>query len=336
MTDRSFILVADSRESSVIPYLSEFDINFVSKQITIGDYAIMKNNKILGCFERKTFDDLAASFKDGRYENIDKMRLLRNQTGCDLYIILEGPQFPANTTKFQGIPYTSIMAAITNLMVRDKIQIIYSKDQQYTANRLSDILHAYAKFNIETTSPVEMLKAKISELQEIVAHMAEPEKAEVVVVAGSDTSQLTQRIHVSESSIASNMWETLPNISNVTAKIISTKMSLFQLANGDISQIDELKTAQGRKISSQAKTTLLSISAGNAEAVKKMLSAIPSISAATVNLLLEHYDGDVKKIINASIEEMGEIKIQQSSRTVRFGTAKAEKIYNMIRFIAPT
>jgi ERCC4-type nuclease len=335
MTDRSFILIADSRESSVIPYLSEFDINFVSKQITIGDYAIMKNNKILGCFERKTFDDLAASFKDGRYENIDKMRLLRTQTGCDLYIILEGPQFPANTTKYQGIPYTSIMAAITNLMVRDKIQIIYSKDQQYTANRLSDILHAYAKFDIDTATPIEMIKAKIGELQEIVSTMNEPEKVELVV-AGNDTSQLTQRIQVSEASIASNMWETLPNISNVTAKIISMKMSLFQLANGDTSQIDDLKTAQGRKISSQAKLTLLSISAGNAEAVKKMLSAIPSISAATVGLLIDHYEGDVKKIINASVEEMSEIKIQQSSRSVRFGAAKAEKIYNMIRFIAPS
>lgn len=50
---------------------------------------------MLAAIERKSHADFAASFKDGRHENI------RNAaTACKL----EGPAFPCPTTKFGGIP----------------------------------------------------------------------------------------------------------------------------------------------------------------------------------------------------------------------------------------
>ena len=341
--DTDYTLVADTRESAVIPYLSEFNVNFITRQITIGDYAIMKGTKILGCFERKTFDDFAASFKDGRYYNIEKMRSLRSQTGCDLYVILEGNQFPAENTKFQGVSYSAILAAITNLMVRDKIQIIYSKNQQYTANRLSDIVNSYKKLHIDKPTDLDYLLEKITELQQITSELIAAKLTSggssddtETVAETCDTSQLTQKIHVSDATISNNMWATLPQISQVTAKIISTKFTLQELANGNTTKVEEIKTAQGRKISPAARASLLSVSLGDVDVIRKMLSAIPSISAQTVNLLLNHYEGDIRKILNAEILELSEIKIQQATRTIRFGAAKAEKIYKMARYLAPS
>lgn len=328
--------MADTRESAVIPFLSEYNVTVSVRQISTGDYAITCDKKIIACFERKTLNDFAASFKDGRYANINKMRDMREECGCDLYFIVEGNPFPTDTTKFQGIPYSSISSAITNLMVRDKIQFIYTKDQSHTAKRLSEIVQSYEALH-ESKTDLQILSEKINLLQKMAASMAHvDEPATTAKSADSDEEDpLTKKIITPDFTIVNNMWTTLPGISNVTAKVISTNISLVDLVSGSV-DIDELKTAQGKKLLAKAKQSLVEVSRGDVTLISKMLAAIPSISLATIKLLLATYNNDAVAIINASVHELSEIKIQQSSRVVRFGEAKAEKIYNMVRFIAPS
>ena len=81
-------LVVDARERAVIPFIeSEFKVHaFAIKQVTTADYVICRQPRdgespiVLAAIERKTHADFAASFKDGRFHNVHKMRALRAAT----------------------------------------------------------------------------------------------------------------------------------------------------------------------------------------------------------------------------------------------------------------
>jgi hypothetical protein len=155
MRGRTF-LVADSRERAVVPFLDDAlpAHPYVVRQVTTGDFLVCWQPpagpgggappaRVLACVERKTLDDFAASFKDARYENVRKMRELRAKTGCALYFFVEGPAFPAPERRFARIPFASISAAMTNLMVRDEVRIVLTADPGHSARRLADLLRAY-------------------------------------------------------------------------------------------------------------------------------------------------------------------------------------------------
>jgi len=150
-------LIADARERAVAPFLmTELGAGrlLVNRQVNTGDYLICARAlapagepraepRIRACIERKTLVDFAASFKDGRHANIQKMRALRARTGCQLYFVVEGPAFPSPGRRFGRIPYANILSAITHLMVRDSVIVVQTENEAHTAKRLADILTAY-------------------------------------------------------------------------------------------------------------------------------------------------------------------------------------------------
>ena len=118
-------LIADARERAVIPFIeTEFkDYAYIVKQVTTADYLICRASGsgasgssgaveadrreegeaveaapaqaqgavVLAAIERKSHEDFAASFKDGRHDNIKKLLALRGGTGCKLFYFVEGP-----------------------------------------------------------------------------------------------------------------------------------------------------------------------------------------------------------------------------------------------------
>ncbi len=69
-------------------------------------------HQLIAIFERKTLSDFASSFKDGRYENKQKMINTRNITNCRLFFIVEG-NIPKNKIqKINGIPFQNIESSI--------------------------------------------------------------------------------------------------------------------------------------------------------------------------------------------------------------------------------
>ena len=113
--------------------------------MTTGDYAVIASNvgpgsktseRILASIERKSLSDFAASLKDGRHANFAKMIQLRAEIGCRLLLIVEGPAFPADNTRFSRIPYKNIQSAIFHLMMRDNISVILTRDPAHTAKTL--------------------------------------------------------------------------------------------------------------------------------------------------------------------------------------------------------
>src|SRR5580658_8414013 len=107
-------LVCDTREKEVTPFISDVlrPCEAVIKQITIGDYMILRKNKtardpdVLAVLERKTWKDFAHSLCDGRYGNLAKLLDLRAHTGCLIFFIIEGtPAFPDPCSKISRVPF---------------------------------------------------------------------------------------------------------------------------------------------------------------------------------------------------------------------------------------
>jgi hypothetical protein len=102
----STYLIADARERAVIPFIeAEFPHAFVVKQVTTADYLVCRALDgaavVLAAnrAQRRT-RTFAASFKDGRHDNVNKMIALRAQDGAQkLFYIVEGPAFGRATAR---------------------------------------------------------------------------------------------------------------------------------------------------------------------------------------------------------------------------------------------
>jgi ERCC4-type nuclease len=329
-----YFLVADTRERSIIPFLT--DVEYDIKQISYGDYLIMTrgpySNTVAACFERKTWADFAASLKDGRHGNFDKLRQLRASTGCDLYLIVEGSAFPAPSTKFGGIEHYKIQAAITHLMVIDKIQIIHSENQQNTAARLTEIIGVYNKIPVQTKE--QQICYHTDQIRRI---CTETPPAICDVHAAGETfeiaTELTTPVVKANSAIAIDMWATLGGISHITAKALIMKLSIHDVVTGKYSaaEIQSLKTLHGKKFSTSVYASLCAVICGSKPHIIKMLAEIPQITEQSAASLVSKFD-DIKALFNASVDELSAIVIDQKTRKIKFGAARAAKLYELIRY----
>ena len=98
--------------------------------------------------ERKTLSDLAASIKDGRY-NEQKVRILNSDFGKihkhRIYYLLEGDWEKAKRDgKVNGLPTTTLISAAINMLIRDNIKVYMTKDKFETVEFISALAQ---KFN---------------------------------------------------------------------------------------------------------------------------------------------------------------------------------------------
>lgn len=140
-------IIVDDREKAIIPFLNEltakYNIIYKVQRNQTGDYAIVYKENILLLIERKTWTDLAASMRDGRKENVKKLLNLREQTGCKIAYLIEGDATPSFTKKYGRLPIKNLRAHLDHLMFRDDIHILYSKNEEYTAERLFELAQNY-------------------------------------------------------------------------------------------------------------------------------------------------------------------------------------------------
>ena len=144
-----FSLIIDNRERALFSHIENNikSFHYEKMQLNTGDYLIVESNhkdnkKIRACIERKTYKDLASSFRDGRYKSeLNNMINMRKETNCQLFFIIEGAAFPSQNSKFSRIPYSCILGAINKLMIRDNIFIIQTKNEAHTAQKLNELLN---------------------------------------------------------------------------------------------------------------------------------------------------------------------------------------------------
>lgn len=130
-------IIIDNRENQLIKYLKDFEkLNFKTENLDLGDIQYKCDNNLIYIIERKTVNDLGASIKDGRYKE-QKIRLLSNNTN-NIYYIIEG-----NINYCETLSTKAILGSIVNMIFRDNIKIIYSKDIKQTVDIIIQIKNKY-------------------------------------------------------------------------------------------------------------------------------------------------------------------------------------------------
>ena len=129
-------IIIDNREKDLIELFKNNNIIYQNKNLEIGDIQFTVSDEIMYIIERKTYDDLGASIKDGRYKE-QKMRLLANNNN-NIFYIIEGDK-----NKCKTLAYTGLLGSIINMLFRDNIKIINSSDINETYKIVLQIREKY-------------------------------------------------------------------------------------------------------------------------------------------------------------------------------------------------
>jgi len=337
-------LVSDTRERHVLGFIENlFDPTGITRtvaQINTGDYLICRRfaggqPEILACFERKSLKDFASTFNDGRYENRLKMLDLRDKTGCQLYFIVEGPPFPKPTWTVPGsrTPYGNILSSMTNMMIREGIHVVQTKDEMGTAQRLLDFVRSFTAIQIPYTYPI---------LKEAEAAPTVDGGAEPAVNPTGVPPMVLGLIEKSNSLLTVEIWARLTGISIVTAQSFVNAFTVADLVSGRVTleELDAVRTASGRQITKAGKTSVRGLRRGVQKEEIKVLSGVPGISPAMATQILTTGGKDGKTISLKEFLEYGRgvmatAMIKQKGRTVRLGDARAERILRLMNYSAP-
>ena len=140
-------IIIDNRETLLVKYLNELNYDFKKENLDLGDIQYKYDNNLIYIIERKTVNDLGASIKDGRYKE-QKIRLLSNNKN-NIFYIIEG-----NINYCETLSTKAILGSIINMIFRDNIKIIYSKDIKQTLDIIIQIKNKYEtnKFNNNQTN----------------------------------------------------------------------------------------------------------------------------------------------------------------------------------------
>ena len=301
-------MVADARERAVIPFIEDaFPHAFIVKQVTTADYLVCfvpthGEAVVLAAIERKTLADFSASFKDGRHHNVERMKALRAATGCKLFYFVEGPAFHATTTKFGGIPFACILAAMTRMMVCDDIFVVQTESAEHSAKRLADFVGAF------DSGPR--------------VHDAD---GPALAVPGI----LTVRQEETDGEAAACVWARLPGISAMTGRLLTRAFSVADLAAQTVTpeQVVALTTATGRPINKEAVESLMGVRAGSNAAL--LVSGIKGITPAVASILLDAM-GCLARLCTDPL--LAGVRVPQKTRSIHFGKPRAERVQRILGY----
>lgn len=316
-------LIIDGRERNVIRHEVEWariTYEIINNQTT-GDYVICgPNNKIICVFERKSLEDFAASFKDGRAGNINKLLTLRAETGCRIYYIIEGPAYPKPSDTFGNIAYFNIESSITHLSMRDGVQFMYTKDTLHTAQKLAAFVLScdtlYVKEGDNAVSALNMVP-----IEQMTGGEEDPAKVRAMLT----------KVHVkSDVDILREMWACWRGVAITTADEFIKKYSVADIICNKVErkQLSEFKTANGRALSKNVINGLC----GHDRALEiKLLTKIPGISNQTANDLVAEVS--LKDLLSYSPEAISIRKIGKAKKNL--GMEKATRLLRLFNLCNP-
>jgi ERCC4-type nuclease len=281
-------IIVDDREQAILPYLEDqsntYHIDYKIQRNEVGDYAICYKGFICVIIERKTWLDLSASMRDGRKDNVKKLLKLREDTGCQIAYLIEGDATPPFNKKFGRLPLKNLRAHLDHIAFRDQIHMIYSRNQEYTAERLFELAKNYLSLDL------------IKELDH-------KEKT----VTGGNTEKLKEH-QASAVSVKEQVLRCIPGIGSVISAILATNdISIKMLYESTTSEETLLTTtetiaqykyntgailglAKANKIMSGVKRLFTSSSEASHKSRVRLLTTIPLISKATAEKLLDVFN----------------------------------------------
>lgn len=140
----SFNIHVDHRERFGREYLDSIESKVIREikiiQLEVGDFAVYYGDKLILLIERKTWNDFAASIKDGRLEaQIAALQSLADK-GARVMILVEGKRL----REHEGIPIANLDTKIVHTMVRNPLlTFIYTGSVQETIDWVVQFVERY-------------------------------------------------------------------------------------------------------------------------------------------------------------------------------------------------
>jgi crossover junction endonuclease MUS81 len=128
-------LLVDGREGK-IKEMVNYDLNITLTNLDIGDFVFKDDaDETLLLIERKTLSDLSSSIKTGRYRE-QKKRILSSVPKEKVIYLIEGrldePKTKSSKFSKYGLPISTLISSTINLILRDNIKVIFTKDLEDT------------------------------------------------------------------------------------------------------------------------------------------------------------------------------------------------------------
>jgi ERCC4-type nuclease len=334
----NYILVADDRESRVIPHLHKYDKKKIpdgsiliikTDRLTVGDYAILDSREnILFVIERKSWKDLSASIRDGRKKNINKLKEVRSEyPWVQIFYLIEGKSRYKSDHKVSRIPFANLESHLDHIAVRDNIKIIFSRHPEDSAERLYRFIVNY------TTLDIQDKIIPVPDLGSSVGSDSNPSQLSTIEsesVGGVDRSinRLKKKFIKNDQDIIKSIWACVPYITDKSSAIFIKKdihISDFLLSKIKKEEIQTFKINQktlGKRSEKICKIQNLNWKS-NQKYYIKMISQIPGITCETSKIILQNYGMEdiLKKKI--TIKDIAEI---QKTPLRRIGKKCAELV----------
>jgi len=321
-------LVADTRESHVTGLLGaafrEAQEDLKVAQLNTGDYLICRRfeggePEVLAVFERKTLPDFAASIRDGRHENRHKLLDLRARTGAQVFYLVEGPAFPRPGARIGRMPYSTILSAITNLMVRDGVAVVQTESQAHSAGRLLDFLRAFRATPVPYAAPPGPDGPAPPEPPGAAAEAAVPEG-------------LTGAIPKTTELLAAEAWGRLRGVSVPLGLTFASAFSVADVVCGRVSAeaLEGLRGPSGRQLSKQARASLAGLRGGEPEEEARVLAGVPGLSPAMARQLLG--GRQLSALLGGEGELLRRSALLQRGREVAFGPARTDRVLRVLTY----
>jgi ERCC4-type nuclease len=258
----NIVIRIDVRETELIAKCESLaaifpNVNFLKEQLPLGDIIINDGHKELIIIERKSLTDLAASIKDGRYEEQSyRLNGIEHHNHNIVYLI-EGDfskfnAFKYNAFKNGGLDKQTLYSAMFSINYYKGFSLMRSQSVDETANIIFNMAHKLAK----DTSKQAFYCNSLTNLETNVQSSLKEDYCAVIKKVKKD--------NVTVENIGEIMLCQIPGVSSASALAIfeqfKTLPNLIKCIEADNTCMDKIctKDANGkaRKIS---KTTIATI-----------------------------------------------------------------------------
>jgi ERCC4 domain len=257
-------------------------------QLDIGDFIIMaeKENatQILAVIERKTLADYAASLKDGRIINTEKLIKLREETGCQVYYLIEGSIGVSHETQICGIEYYKILANIRDAQILHGINVLNTANKLKTAEELKFLVERYIVSYTQISGRIKitgafdeiMEKCKPTEEQTLIK--------DIGVIWTNLLSNAVIKTKVTPSVKAFKLGSTYTLLQWVMGEISETELSEIRINNRrlEAKHIESISKPMNPQTQLKALTCIKGISADFAVGILKVTNIAEIISEPRV------------------------------------------------------
>ena len=268
----NIVIRIDVRETELIAKCETLaaifpNVNFLKEQLPLGDIIINDGHKELIICERKSLTDLAASIKDGRYEEQSyRLNGIEHHNHNIVYLI-EGDfskfnAFKYNAFKNGGLDKQTLYSAMFSINYYKGFSLMRSQSVDETANIIFNMAHKLAKESKQAFYSTNSLSHSLSHSlpNDLVTDAA-------AAVADKDYCTVIKKVkkdNVTAENIGEIMLCQIPGVSSASALAIfeqfKTLPNLIKCIEADNTCLDKIctKDANGksRKIS---KTTIATI-----------------------------------------------------------------------------